>query len=128
MGEVIIRASQEDDSPYLIWSTNVDNAIYVFENRAEIVTYLLALPGRQPTAGPTSPLVRLKRADETGSSTLLPSMYKWDDPEFLVMEGPRMVHGSHWVLPRTKLRAYAEQLLADNEAAAYALLELREDD
>lgn len=64
----------------------------------------------------------MARADRLGTSARGPAgMYGWDDDAFQV--GEASPHdGRWWELPRTNLVAYARALLAEDEAAAHALL------
>jgi hypothetical protein len=119
MPRLIIKCDRDEDL-YVEWSTMVDNAIAVGD-RAETLAALVADWDREhpqcvpkPGYGPED---RLKRADELGS-TAMPEWGEghWDDKGFIGEQ-------RGW-LPRTSLLAYARALLADDQGAADALLEL----
>jgi hypothetical protein len=125
MGEFVVKAAPDVDL-YLIWSTVVDS-VCVVGTRAEILAHLWAdyrmeHPECTPNPG-TGPDARMARADRLGSSAHEPAgMYGWNDEAFHVGEAaPRT--GGWWELPRASLVAYARALLADDEAAAHALLQ-----
>lgn len=144
MGDVLVRASRDDDSPYLIWSTVVDSPTWVFANRDEAEEFLNdEWRHRNPQVGPDGkwftpdevvsfhesdpnlPANRLSRADANGSASFGGS-FGWDDERFHVGEGappqPEDGQALWWHLPRERLADYARALLDDDEAAAQALL------
>lgn len=123
MGQAIVKAAHDRDL-YLIWSSIVDAPVWV-GNRAELLEYLwheyrMAHPDSTPNPG-KAPEDRVARADRTGSSMISPAVYGWDDEALMVGEGSPSDGWYH--IRRDRLVAYAEALLADDEAAAVALLE-----
>jgi hypothetical protein len=123
VGQAIVKAAKDRDL-YLIWSSVVDNAIWV-GNRAELLEHLQREYRREhPDSTPNpgkAPEDRVARADRTGSSMIDPECYRWDDEALTVMEGSPPDGWYH--IRRERLAEYAEALLRDDEAAAVALLE-----
>lgn len=114
MGKCILKAAPDRDL-YLIWSTVVDNAIWVGD-RAELVEHL-----REDHGDSYYNEKRIDRADQFGSSMLDYGFGRWADEHLPVGEGSPDDGWYH--LRRDRLAAYAEALLADDEASAVALLE-----
>lgn len=117
MGQCILKAAPDRDL-YLIWSTVVDNAIWVGD-RTALVEHLREEYGRSSNFE-----TRIARADRRGSSMLDYGFGRWDDEYLAVGEGSPMDGWYH--LRRDRLVAYAEALLAGDDAAAVALLECYE--
>jgi hypothetical protein len=111
-----------DGDLYLIWSSEIDNAI-VAGDREGIIAYLLA---NEPQTSGLTAEERIARADERGTSMKDCDWYGWDDEYFQVMEhAPPWPDGppGYWSIRRDRLAAYAEALLAEDEAAGWALME-----
>lgn len=125
MGEYVVKAARDVDL-YLIWSTVTDSAHYI-GTRDEIrefrwAQYKADHPNCDPRDG-FSPDDSMRRADETGTSAIAPAgVYGWDDEAFHVGEAAPHQPGWWFEIPRADLVAYAEALIADDEAAAHALL------
>lgn len=116
MGQAIVKCARDRDL-YLIWSSIVDNAIWVFDNREELVKHLV-------DEGYSSPGASVRRADENGSSDRAIRFAWWDDDELQVMEGaPPCPDGpdGYWSIRREHLTAYAEAILAAEDDAALAV-------
>lgn len=129
MGQVVVRASKDDGSPYLLWSTNTDCPVYYFADRGELLEHLRneetrRFPG-MCSHGPDTPEARVQRADERGSSMMTSDLLYWDDEEIIFGEG-MLDHpsGSYWFLLRESLGEYVALMLAGDDNAAYALLSL----
>lgn len=123
MGKPIIRADREHDL-YVEWSSIVEAPTFI-GTRAEMLRYLTPRsdpnePGLNLGRRHTDPEARLRRADETGTSSLPDPEYdgppfgSWDDKGFIVEQ-------KGW-LPRERLYAYLTADDPDN------LLEPFEDD
>jgi hypothetical protein len=115
MGRFILKPDRDVDF-YVEWSTIVEN-VTAMGTRTELAKLLHEYcPGDGAAE-------RFDRADQTGSSATWgdsPSApYGWDD-EYLMAE--------QRLLPRAKLREYAEAVNAGDLAAALALTEPPEDD
>src|SRR2546421_449164 len=111
VGQAVVKAAKDRDL-YLIWSSIVDNAIWV-GTRAELLDYLwrehrMAHPDCTPNAG-SAPEDRVARADRTGSSMIAPAVYGWDDEALTVMEGSPP--DGWYQIRRDRLVEYAEALL-----------------
>jgi hypothetical protein len=113
MGKQVIKAAPDQDL-YLEWWSVVDAPTRV-GTRAELAAYL-----NEPRRGEYWPReveveLRLRRADETGSSGYPPHGCTW---------GSRGVrYGLGWFLPRERLAEYARRLLDDIDAEPDGLLE-----
>jgi hypothetical protein len=118
VGEAIVKAAKGRDL-YLIWSSVVENAIWVGD-RTGLLEHLHG-DGQPQYPGIPSAEDRIVRADETGSSAVAPPAYGWDDKYLRVMEGSPSDGWYH--IRRDRLPAYAEALLRGDDAAAVALLE-----
>jgi hypothetical protein len=121
VGEAVVKCAPDQDL-YLIWSSQIDNAI-VAGDREGIIEHLLA--NEPQTPGHTAE-ERLARADEHGTSMLDCRWYGWNDEYFRVMEhAPPRPAGpaGDWHIRRDRLADYAEALLAEDEAAGWALME-----
>lgn len=122
MGEIVIKAAHGEDL-YLIWSTTSDSPAYIgtWGETRELLwdMYRAEHPHSDPHDG-YSPDDAMRRADDWGSSWRSGSTwaYGWTDAAWPVQgEG-----GDWYTLSRTNLVAYARALLADDKAAAQALL------
>lgn len=124
MGDFVVKAAPDSDL-FLIWSTVVDAPTCVGTGD-QIAAHLWTQWRRQhpdciPKPG-KGPAARMARAHTAGTSAVEPEgAYGWSDEEFIVMEAAPH-DGWFYVLPRANLVAYAEALLADDDAAAHALL------
>lgn len=113
MGRLIIKPERDVDF-YVEWSTIVEN-VTAMGTRAELAKLL---DDYHPGDGSAD---RFDRADRTGTSAMWGSKppYGWDD-EYLMAE--------QRLLPRAKLREYAEAVFVGDLAAAVALTEPPEGD
>jgi hypothetical protein len=102
MGRQIIKVSREDDL-YVEWSSVVETATFVGD-RQGTREYLNEAVRGEIWPRPEAIEAWLIRADETGSSALLPLGYTWDSP------GP--IYRQQGVLPRPALPEFARRLLA----------------
>ena len=116
MGQAIVKAARDRDL-YLIWSSEIDNAIWV-GLRDGLIEHLRATERQEP--GRTAE-ERVARADRRGTSMLDCDWYGWDHEALTVGEGSPPDGWYH--IRRDRLVEYAGALLADDEAAAVALLE-----
>jgi hypothetical protein len=118
MPQIIIKTARDRDQ-YLIWSTNVDNAVAGPGTREEVKRWLLTKDRTRWTADEVERI--LERADANGSSDRAVRFGWWDDEFLSVVEGSPNDGWYH--LRRDRLADYADALLRDDEAAAVALLE-----
>lgn len=142
MGEILVRATRDEGSAYLLWSTIEDAPTFIFASRAEALAHLeeewrfshpiyddehghfkvpdevISYPGDRDT-----PEARMKRADEYGSSAFS-FAYRWNDDEFVCLGemSKNRAPGTQLRLPRARLQAFAEAMLDDDLEAAGALL------
>lgn len=123
MGSFIIKAARDRDL-YMEWSTIVDGPTFI-GTRAEILAHLERAPDRRPADVPE---VRVRRADETGTSAKPdphapgysgPLDGAWDDTGLIVEQ-------RGW-LPRARFAEFLDAYLADPEKA-YALLDPFDDE
>lgn len=97
---ILVKAAPDRDL-YIGWSNVVEAPTGIW-TRAEAEAY-----GFPPS--------RLDRADRTGTSSMVPGSGQWDDIGFIAEQ-------RGW-LRRDRIADYAQALLADNENAAWDLLE-----
>jgi len=121
MGQAIIKAAPDRDL-YLIWSSVVDAAVWV-GTRAELAGYAVEEYGRH--GWETYWRDGLDRADDCGTSDRAFKTGAWDDESLRVGEGSPEAgrDGGIWYIRRDRLAAYADALLADDDAAGHALME-----
>jgi len=102
---IIVKAAPDRDL-YIGWS-NVVEAPTGMWTRAEALAYGF-------------PRSRLDRADRTGTSSMVPGSGQWDDHGFIAEQ-------RGW-LRRDRIADYAQALAADNNEAAWDLLEPFDDE
>jgi hypothetical protein len=118
MPQIIIKTARDRDQ-YLIWSTNVDNAVAGPGSREEVKQWLLAEDRTRWTDEEAERI--LERTDANGSSDRAVRFAWWGDEFLPVGEGSPSDGWYH--LRRDQLADYADALLRGDEAAAVALLE-----
>lgn len=122
MTRAILKPDRSVDL-YAVYSENTD-AILFTGTRAAVRRWLVADKEHDPEG-------RLDRADEHGSSSLIPLLtsgpavlYGWQDGALRIGEGP----GGPGTLARLDLLGYCRDLAADDEAAAAARVEPDDED
>lgn len=143
VSEILIRASRDDDSPYLLWSTVTDGPSWIFANRTEAEEWLndrwRYTHGQVTDDGlwytpdevfsysdndPLLPMNLLARADEYGSSARSTD-FRWEDDYLTVhVDTPDMDNEPLrlWLLPRDRVKDYALALLAAEDQYAQTCL------
>jgi hypothetical protein len=120
MPSVLVKATPGRDL-YCVWSTVVDNVTWIGTRAA----FVAERPGDE-----SSP-ERLARTDLRGTSVITheddprsdyaTAEYGWDDTGFVVTNITNSPEPFYW-LPRANLAAYLDAILADDDAAMYATL------
>lgn len=117
MAHVIVKSAPDRDQ-YLIWSTNLDDALEV-GTRTQILDLLILEDSQNPDRAEEA----IARADENGSSDRIHKFAWWGSPPFVVRHDGLPDNGFHY-LRRSDVPAFADAIQRGDHDAARALLRL----
>lgn len=118
MPQIVLKTDRDRDQ-YLIWSTVVHAPVAGPGSRGQAANHLLSKARTRYTADEVEAI--LARVDANGSSDRVVRFGWWDDETLPVVVGSP--DDGWYRIRRDRLGAYADALLADDDAAAQALLE-----
>lgn len=118
MADIIIKADKDVDL-YLLWSSNIDSAVFV-GSREQLTEYLLI---KAKLDAEEKIRKDLTYADDAGTSSRIFGTGGWNDKYLHVSEdAPRDRVDGKYYIPRVKMLEYAQHLYLGDDEAAQKLL------